>query len=311
MHPHPDSVEPKIVQIGDIILGGYRSDYPTALILSIFHHGDRLVSDHKHGHFDKKRAQRYINRAVKLSKITGNPLILDVLAETPEAMRNYLSYIAETATGVPFLIDSSAQDARKAGITYVGETGLAGLAIYDAISYHTSSEELEALRDAKIQSAIILAHNPLDIRPQGRLAVLKEDANGNGLLAKAAQAKITKILIDTVALDLAGLSIATTAMQFIKSEFGYPVGAGSANSVALWHRSTLISPAAKRYLAPALCTYLQCHGANFILAGPLRRAPRFFTAVSVTDALLAYSSPDGAYPAPIPKTQNHPRYTVL
>lgn len=311
MHPNASSAEPKVIQIGDIIIGGHRGEYPTALILSVFHHGDRLVSDHKHGYFDKRKVQGYINRAVKLSKITGNPLILDVLAETPEAMRNYLSYITETAPGVPFLIDSSARDARHAGITFVGETGLAGLAIYDAISHITSTEELEAIRGAKIQSAIILAHNPLDIRPQGRLAVLKEDATGNGLLAKAAQAKITKILIDTVALDLAGLSIATTAMQFIKAEFGYPVGAGSANSVSLWHRSTLISPAAKRYLAPALCTYLQCHGANFILAGPLRRAPRFFAATSVTDALLAYSSPNGAYPAPIPKTPNHPRYTVL
>jgi tetrahydromethanopterin S-methyltransferase subunit H len=304
-------VEPITIQIGDISIGGRRGEYPTTLILSIFHRGDRIVSDHKVGHFDKKRAKRYIHRANKLSQTTGNPLILDVLAETPDAMTTYLAFLSEVAENIPFLIDSSSREARLAGVSYVDEIGRTELAIFDAISHNTTAKELEALQSAKIQAAIVLAHNPLDIRPQGRLAVLQGTSDEEGLLMRAKKANITKLLIDTVALDLAGLSIATAAMRFVKAELGLPVGAGSANSVALWQRASLVSPAAKRYLAPALCTYLQCHGANFILAGPLRRAPRFFTATSVTDALLAYTSQDGAYPAPIPKTRNHPRYTVL
>lgn len=299
------------MQIGNVILGGRRGAYPTALMLSIFHHGDQIVTDHKRGQFDKKRARRYITRAMSLSETTGNPLILDVLAETPEAMTNYLDYLSKTAESVPFLIDSSSRETRLAGVKFVNKTGRSDLAIYDAISHHTTPEELTALKSSKIRAAIILAHNPLDIRPQGRLEVLNGSGDEEGLFSLAERAKVTKLLIDTVALDLAGLSIATTAMQLVKNAVGWPVGAGSANSIALWRRASKISPAAKRYLAPALCTYLQCHGANFILAGPLRHAPRFFTAVSVTDALLAYTSPDGAYPAPTPKTRQHPRYTIF
>jgi len=304
-------VEPKTVQIGEVTLGGRRGEYPTTLMLSIFHRGDRLVTDPMRGHFNKQRALRYLNRAMKLTETTGTPLILDVLAETPEAMTNYLGFLADGAASIPFLIDSSSRETRFAGITAAADTGRADLAIYDAISHHTTPEEIKALKLAKIKAAIILAHNPLDIRPQGRLEALKGTSESEGLLVKANTAKITKILIDTVALDLAGLSIAATAMQFVKEELGFPVGAGSANSVALWRHASKISPAAKRYLAPTLCTYLQCHGANFLLAGPLRRAPRFFSAVSVTDALIAYSSPDGGYPAPTPKTRTHPRYRVL
>jgi tetrahydromethanopterin S-methyltransferase subunit H len=311
MNEKSQPIEPKTVQIGGITLGGRRGEYPTTLMLSMFHRGDRLVSDPKRGIFDKKRAQRYLNRAMSLTETTGTPLILDVLAETPEAMTSYLTFLAGSASSLPFLIDSSSREARLAGINTVADTGRAGMAIYDAISHHTTDDELKSLKTAKIKAAIILAHNPLDIRPQGRLEALKGTPETRGLLAKAETAGISKILIDTVALDLAGLSIAATAMQFVKKELGLPVGAGSANSVALWHRGREISPAAKRYLAPALCTYLQCHGADFILAGPLRRAPRFFTAVSATDALLAYTSPDGAYPAPTPKTKTHPRYKVL
>jgi tetrahydromethanopterin S-methyltransferase subunit H len=305
------SVEPKIVQIGDVILGGRRGEYPTTLMLSIFHRGDRLVTNPKQGKFDSKRSQRYLNRAIKLMETTGTPFILDVIAETPQAMTKYLAFLSESAPSIPFLIDSSSREARLAGITQAADTNRAHLAIYDAISHHTTTEELKALKASKINAAIILAHNPLDIRPQGRLEALKGTPETEGLLAKAATAKISKILIDTVALDLAGLSIAATAMRFVKNELGFPVGAGSANSVALWRHASEISPAAKRYLAPALCSYLQCHGADFILAGPLRRAPRFFAAVSVTDALLAYTSPDGAYPAPTPKTRTHPRFKVL
>jgi tetrahydromethanopterin S-methyltransferase subunit H len=311
MSEQPTLVEPKIVQIGDIVLGGRRGEYPTTLMLSIFHHGDRLVTNPKKGEFDKKRAKRYINRGMQLTETTGTPFILDVLAETPKAMTSYLDFLAENAASVPFLIDSSSRATRLAGIEKVVDTDRVHLAVFDAISHHTTTEELKALKTAKIEAAILLAHNPSDIRPQGRLETLRGTPEIDGLLAKAEAAKISKILIDTVALDLAGLSIAATAMQFVKKELGFPVGAGSANSIALWRQASKISPAAKRYLAPALCTYLQCHGANFILAGPLRRAPRFFSAVSVTDALIAYTSPDGSYPAPTPKTRDHPRYNVL
>jgi len=304
-------VTPVVVQIGEVTLGGRRGEYPTTLMLSTFHTRDRVVSDHKTGRFDRRKVSRILTRALELSQTTGNPLILDVLAETPVAMEVYLNYLSEVADSIPFLIDSSSEAARLAGIKYVHETGRANLAIYDAISYHTTDEELNTLQDAHIHAAIVLAHNPLDIRPKGRLDVLKGTPEEPGLLQKAQKANISNLLVDTVALDLAGLSLAATAMRFVKQELGLPVGAGSANSVALWDRSTRISPAAKRYLAPALCTYLQCHGANFILAGPLRRAPRFFSAVAVTDALLAYSTPDGSYPAPTPKTKQHPRYTIM
>jgi tetrahydromethanopterin S-methyltransferase subunit H len=304
-------VEPKTVQIGEVILGGSRGEYPTVLMLSIFHRGDKLVTDPIQGAFDQKRAKRYLRRAVKLTETTGTPLILDVLAETPEAMTNYLTFLAEYAPSIPFLIDSSSKDARLAGVTSAKDTGRVNLAIYDAISHHTSPEELTTLKKVGIRAAIILAHNPLDIRPQGRLEALQGTPETEGLLDKAKTAKISKILVDTVALDLAGLSIAATAMRFVKNQLGYPVGAGSANSVALWRHADQISPAAKRYLASSLCSYLQCHGADFILAGPLRRAPRFFTSVSVTDALLAYTSTNGAYPAPTPKSHTHPRYKVL
>ncbi len=303
--------EPVTFQIGGCIIGGRRGEYPTAIMLSIFHQGDRIVTNHKTGVFDKTRARRYLNRALKLSTTTRNPLILDILAETPQAMENYLTFIAEAAPTTPFLIDSASYETRLAGVKYIAETDRAKLAIYDSISPKTTDEELDTLRTAKIESAVILAHNPTILEPNGRLQVLNGTSNQEGLLAKAKRANITKPLVDTVALDLAGLSIAAAAMPIVKHELGLPVGAGSANSVSLWKRGRKISPAAKRYLAPALCTYLQCCGANFILPGPLRRAPRFFTAISVTDALLAYASPNEDFPPPPPKTKNHPRYTVL
>lgn len=304
------SAEPRTVRIGDVTIGGSLGEYPTAIMLSIFHQGDRTVTDHKAGRFDQARARRYIDRALKLSATTGNPVVLDVLAQTPTAMRQYLPFLAEAAPSVPFLIDSTSKDASLAGIQYVAEHGRANLAIYDSIGVNTTPQELETLRNAHIDAAILLAHNPASLQARGRLDVLRGTGRQEGLLAKAAKAGITKPLVDTVALDLAGLSIAGAAMRLVKHELGLPVGAGPANSVAIWRHAAKISRAAKRYLAPALCTYLQCCGANFLLPGPIRRAPRFFAAIAVTDALLAYAPPDGS-PPPTPKTRLHPRSTVL
>ncbi len=311
MSRNKSQVEPVVYQIGGCTIGGRRGEYPTAIMLSIFHHGDRTVSNHKSGEFDKVRARRYINRALKLSSTTGNPIILDVLAETPKAMENYLTFIAEAAPETPFLIDSASLETRLAGVKIIEEAGRAKLAIYDSISQKTTDEELEALGKSGIETTILLAHSPTILKPNGRLQVLNGTANQEGLLAKAKRAKITKTLVDTVALDLAGLSIAAASMPIVKRALGLPVGAGSANSVALWRRSKLISPAAKRYLSSAICTYLQCCGANFILPGPIHRAPRYFTAISVTDALFAYASPDEDFPPPAPKMKSHPRYNVL
>jgi tetrahydromethanopterin S-methyltransferase subunit H len=279
-------------------------------MLSIFHQGDHLVTDHKAGRFDPTRARRYIDRAVKLSATTGNPILLDVLAQTPTAMHQYLGFLAEAAPAVPFLIDSSSADVRLAGVQYVAEQGRASLAIYDSIGVNTPPQELEALRSARIEAAILLADNPASLHASGRLDILRGTARQEGLLAKATKAGITKPLVDTVALDLAGLGIAGAAMRLVKHELGLPVGAGSANSVAIWRHAAKISRAAKRYLAPALCTYLQCCGADFLLPGPVRRAPRFFAAIAVTDALLAYAPPDGSSP-PTPKDRTHPRSTIL
>lgn len=305
------SKEPVVFKIGDCFIGGGLAEYPTALMLSTFHQGDKTVTDHKTGSFDEKKVRRYLERAIKLSETTGNPLVLDVLAETPKAMKRYLEFLGEAAPTTPFLIDSSSHDTRLAGLKHVEETGRAEHAIYDSISLLSTDEELEAIRSSHVSAAILLAHNPLSLDPKGRLDVLYGTKGKEGLLAKAKRAGITKPLIDTVALDLAGLSLATAAIPIIKRELGLPVGAGSANSVAIWKRSKQISPAAKRYVAPALCTYLQCAGADYILPGSLRHAPRFFSTVAVTDALLAFAPPKGPYPPPPPKTRKHPRYTTL
>jgi tetrahydromethanopterin S-methyltransferase subunit H len=300
----------RTVRIGDVTIGGDLGEYPTVVMLSIFHQGDRTVTDQRTGQFDKARAHRYIDRALKLSATTGNPVVLDVLAQTPTAMQQYLAFLAEAAPSVPFLIDSTSKDAGLAGIQFVAEHGRANLAIYDSIGVSTTAQELEALRNTRIEAAILLAHNSTSLQPKGRLDILRGTSHQEGLLAKAAKAGITKPLVDTVALDLAGLSIAGAAIPLVKHELGLPVGAGPANSVAIWRRGARISRAAKRYLAPALCTYLQCCGANFLLPGPIRRAPRFFAAIAVTDALLAYAPPDGSPPR-TPKTRLHPRFTVL
>jgi len=311
MTDNSEMVEPVAFRIGEIVVGGRPGEYPTAVILSIFHRGDRLVTDHKTGRFDEARARRYIERAEQLSLTTGNPLILDVLAETPEAMERYLSFVAEASPSTPFLIDSSNRQARLAGLRYVEETGRASHAIYDSLTPKTPDEELEALRSSQVEAAILLAHNPRRLDPAGRLEVLRGSNGQRGLLEMAKLAGVTKPLVDTVALDLAGLSLAAAAIPLVKEELGLPCGAGSANSMPLWRRAHRISPAAKRYVAPALCTYLQCCGADFILAGPLRRAPRYFSTIAVTDALLAYAPPRGPYPPPPLKTRHHPRYTIL
>jgi tetrahydromethanopterin S-methyltransferase subunit H len=59
-------------------------------------------------------------------------------------------------TDGPFSIDGATADVRIAGAKYVGNTGLSNRVVYNSITPHTTDEEVRAIKEAKIRSAILL-----------------------------------------------------------------------------------------------------------------------------------------------------------
>lgn len=80
------------------------------------------------------------------------------------------------------------------------ELGLIHRVVANGIYVNTSEEEIETLRESKIENAILLAFDPVNpyqsIHPEDRLEIIRSK-----LLEIASKAGVKGILIDAVALD--------------------------------------------------------------------------------------------------------------
>ena len=169
--------EQKIVDINGTLVGGKMGELPTVLIGSIFHKKHYIVSDAIKGEFDHNTAKDLLKREKDFSANTGNPRIVDVVADTPEAMVRYLDFILKN-TEEPFLVDSPLAKVRMAGVRFLASQGTLERAIYNSIEPQHSQEELDCLAENAVRNVMIMAFGTQYLRPAARLRLLLGEENG-------------------------------------------------------------------------------------------------------------------------------------
>jgi len=297
--------EQKVYEISGVKVGGQPGVNPTVLIGSIFYQGHRVVRDERKGDFDKKKAEVQINKAEELSDKYGNPFVLDVVGPCKEAFEKYIDFVSDV-TAVPFLLDGVTEEARMAAVNYVSETGLHERAVFNSINQSTKPFEIDALKESKVRSAIVFTYNLRNPTIEGRLSLLKQGAEKN-LLAMAKQANIEKIFIDTCALDPPDLGPATKTIFLVKSEFGYPAGCGSGNSIDLWEKAKELEPVTFKMCCGSGLAFPAALGADFILYGPIGHAKLVFPTCALFDSYLAYAIKQYGIRPP----KSHPLYRIF
>ena len=299
----------RIYQIGDVKVGGQPGELPTALIGNIFYRGMPEITNHEKGEFDAKSVLKWINVAEELSRKTGVPHFLDVMASFPNAMKKYIRFVAGRSSSV-FLIDGATSETRMAGLETVKENGLQKRAVFNAIAPQTTREELEAIRDSGVTSAILMAQNETDYSPVGRITILNGFEGQKGLLEIAEDARASKLLIDTIVFDVPSIAYAVEAIKLVKEELGYPAGCSPANATYDWKlaQDKALSRGFAAYNASAH-TIAQISGANFLIYGPLKQARNVIPACAMTDAIIAYNATRQFGIKPL--VSNHPLYKVF
>jgi len=167
----------EVFEFGKFKVGGQPGEYATVCIGTMFYARHKIVSDPDKGVFDKDAAERLWNTQVEMSDVTGNPCFNQIVAETNEAMAKEIDWFVGISD-YPFLIDSSAQDVRAFGVKYATEIGVADRAIHNSINASITPEELEALKESDIDSAIVLAFNAMETGTIGKMNVLTKAAGG-------------------------------------------------------------------------------------------------------------------------------------
>lgn len=299
--------EQSIVSVGEVEIGGQPGELPTVLIGSIFYEGHGIVEDSTRGIFDRRSAGELIEAQDELSDKTGNPCMVDVVGLTPQSMEKYLDFVLD-ATDSPVLIDSSSMETKMAGVRYAKEVGALERSVYNSISHHVKDEEVSALRDVGVKSAIILALNPVNPLPRGRVEVLMGSQRRRGLIKVAEEAGLENLLIDAAVLDVPSIGLAAESIQIIKNQLGLPSGGAPLNAVLEWEEVVKLGDKAKNVCSASSAVILCQSGADFILYGPIGKANIVFPAVALADAIALYRA---KWHGVRSRTKDHPLYKIF
>jgi len=293
--------EQKIFDISGVKIGGQPGLHPTVLFGGLFFKGEP--------DFDK--AKKQIQKMLYLSYKTGNPGIPDFFIKKEEYIQKIINFIEKTLPkNYPFSIDIIEPDLKIKTLRYLYKKKLLSRTIYNSIHIGIKKEEFETLKKFTPTAAIIVAFNPKDKSPDGKIEVLENGANliDNGLLNIVKNIGIKNVLIDTAAMapgENSGASIA--AIPVIKEEYGLPTGCAIHNVV---EKSKWLNEfkKTKKVVDASSNVNISLFGGDFAIFGPIENAHMVFPIIAWQDILISEYTQNyfGINP-----DENHPRRKLL
>lgn len=280
-----------VYDINGVKIGGQPGEYPTVLIGSMFYRGHKIVSDPVKGVFDEAAAKALLDQEAELSAETGNPFIVDVIGDTVEALTKYAEFVLSYTKTAPILLDSVSAEVRTGALKYFAkDPAVINRIIYNSIEENYTEDELAAIKEAGVKTAVILAFSKKHLKPSKRVQLLAGDDKHEGLIAAAKRAGLEQFLIDPGVLDVASNSWTTKAIYDIKEKFGYPGGCAPSNALYLWKKMRSKGSPFFEVAGASVFTYPITQGGDFILYGPMANAPWVYRAMATTDAMIAYTN---------------------
>ncbi len=278
--------EQKVFSINGIKIGGQPGENPPLMISSMFHNKDKIIRDRK-GNFDTQKAKDIIRKQEELSRITGIPGMVAMVANTPEEAKIYIDFFLET-TDMPFGIDMWVAEQRAKATEYVAQLGVQEKFLYNSITPWDKDikGQVQRLKDLGIKNVVIQAFDDQDQSPSGRLKSLES------ILAQGAGVFDT-IIVDTSVMNLPATAFSLIANKTIKEKYGFPCGGAYSNGTHMWKEIKEIwgldgfkaMDAVVQGMASALWS-------DFNFCGPAVTAPRVFPAVAIVDTYIASAMAD-------------------
>jgi tetrahydromethanopterin S-methyltransferase subunit H len=293
--------EQKVFDISGISVGGQPGMYPTVLFGGLFFKGEPDFDD----------AKQHLLTMFDLSKQTGTPVIPDFFIRKVEYIQPIIAFIEKVIPKKhPFSIDVIEPSIKIETLELLAEKKLLPRTIYNSIHIGITKEETEALQKYTPEMVIVVAFNPKDKSPDGKIEVLENGAHLTeyGLLELVHKIGIEKLLVDTAALapgENSGAAIA--ALPVIKEEYGFPTGCAIHNVV---EKSRWLNdfPFAKKTVDVASNTAIPLFGGDYAIFGPIENAQLVVPLIAWQDILVSEYTENyfGVSPA-----ASHPRRILL
>ena len=273
--------EQKVCNIGGAVFGGQPGQHPPLLIGNIFQKGDSLLENRKEGKFDREGTEKRIRDVEKLSLSLGVPVLIAMVANSAEEMKNYVDFFVNVSD-LPFAIDIWVEKTRLAAAHYVSERKLQSRCLYNSITPWDSdiASQVAELKDLGIKHVVLQAFDTADKLPGGRLKSLSK------LLPIVEKGNFDSILVDTSAMNLPATIYSLEANYLIKKEYGLPVGFAPSNGSYMWRKT--LTEEQRPWFPPvdAGVHAIASMASDFLLFGPLSGINRIFPAVAAANSML-------------------------
>lgn len=290
--------EQKVCNISGIKVGGQLGENPPLLIGNMFQKGDLILEDRKGGKFNRKAAEERIHELDNMSRETGVPCLIAMVANSEEEIKGYIDFFI-SVTEMPFAIDIWQQKTRLAAARYIAKRNLQARALYNSITPWDEdiNAQVSELKELRIKHVVIQVFDVEDKRPTGRVKSLKH------LLPLVEKGNFESILVDTAVMNLPATTFSLLANTLIKKEFGLPVGFAPSNGTYMWRKAAGEQGKDKFPAIDAGVHAISALASDFLFFGPLTGTSRVFPAVAAASSMMAALAYEESTVLP---TGNHP-----
>ncbi|NWG02234.1 MAG: tetrahydromethanopterin S-methyltransferase subunit H [Syntrophaceae bacterium] len=274
--------EQKVCNIGGVKVGGQLGENPPLLIGNMFQKGDLILEDRKGGKFNRKAAEERIRELENISRETGVPCLIAMVANSEEEIKGYIDFFT-SVTEMPFAIDIWQQKTRLAAARYIAKQGFQGRALYNSITPWDEDipGQVSELKDLSIKHVVVQVFDMEDKKPTGRVKSLKN------LLPLVEKGNFESILVDTAVMNLPATTFSLVANTLIKNEFGFPVGFAPSNGTYMWRKAAGEKGKDKFPGIDAGVHAIAALASDFLFYGPLTGTSRVFPAVAAASSMMA------------------------
>jgi tetrahydromethanopterin S-methyltransferase subunit H len=270
----------EILEIGELHCGGQPGHLPTVLFGGLFFKGEPQF----------ERATHLLNTMFHLSIQTGLPAVPDFFIRKEEFVEPIITFIETTLPPKqPFSVDITDPHVKVHVLELLKDKHLLSKTIYNSLHIGVTEAERDALKHATPHAAIIVAFNPKDPSPDGKIEILENSAHllDKGLLDIAKEVGVNNLFIDTAAQapgNNSGAAIA--ALPVIKEEYGLPTGCAIHNVVEKSSWLQQFSPM-RSTVDAASNVNISLFGGDFAIFGPMANAERVFPIIAWQDILIS------------------------
>lgn len=292
--------EQKVMEIGNIHIGGQPGEYPTVLMAAIFYAGDKMVADVNSPDFDRAKATSVIKSATEQCRDVGTPLILDVICATPEQARAFIGF-ALKVSDAPLLMDGANSEVCLAGLETAKEMGQLDRMIYNSVMETSKDDELKKAVDLGCKNAVVMLLNQRNPSAKGKIKIARE------LVPKAYDIGFENLILDLAVLDIVDVGTCSVAMGELKEEFGLPCGCSPTHThITRWKKAKQFSAKGQAAAKVSCATMIQVTGADYFIYDV--KQTEVIPAMAMVDAEIAYAAKNWRIR---PKSDTHPLYNVF